>query len=173
MGEGVAAADRGSTARAAGLLRRAVEVLAPFGASAAGDQKPRRRLSEALWERARLLRSTGGDAEADLLDAERRELWKVRPAREPADLAMEETTQAGRIGYGRVPVDNRAAAVRRLGLDLAADHLRLAVAMGFRDFDALRKHPDAALLLSRPDVRLLLDDVQFPADAFGAGRGVD
>ena len=173
MGEGLAAADRGRTADAADRLRRAVEALAPFGSSATGDQKPRRRLSEAIWERARLLRSSGDAVEADGLDTDRQRLWKDRPPTELADLAMEETTRAGRIGYGRIPIDDRAAAVRRLGLDLAADHLRLAVSLGLRDFAALRKHPDATLLLSRPDVRVLLDDAQFPAEPFAAPNGTD
>ncbi len=81
-------------------------------------------------------------------------------------LAMEETTQAARVGYGRLPVSDRAAAVRRLDLDLAADHLRLAVGLGFRDFDTLRKNRDAWLLLLRRDVRVVLDDFEFPDDPF-------
>jgi tetratricopeptide (TPR) repeat protein len=166
MGEGVAAADRSRNAQAADLLRRAVDVLRPLGAAAKEDQKPRRRLSEALWERARLLRSAGDVVEAERLDAERTALWKDRPPDELADLALEETTQAARIGYGRTPVDARAAEVRRLGLDLAADHLRLALSRGFRDFAALRKHHDSALLLLRHDVRQLLDPLWFPADPF-------
>jgi serine/threonine-protein kinase len=173
MGEGTAAADRGLTAEAEELLRRAAEALAPFGSSAKDDQKPRRRFSEALWERVRLLRSTGNGAEAELLEAERRALWQGRPPGELAAVATEETTQAARIGYGRLPVDDRAAAVRRLGLDLAADHLSLAVSLGFRDFASLHKHPDSTLLLSRPDVRLLLDNAQFPADPFEASSVTD
>jgi tetratricopeptide (TPR) repeat protein len=165
MGQGLAAADRGLLAEAEGLLRQAAEVLRPHVAGATTDKRPRRRLSEALWEHARLLRATGA-AGADLVDAERRALWDDRQAGELADLAMEEAAEAGRIGYGRLSVNDRAAAVRRLALDLAADHLWLAVALGFRDFDSVRKHPDSGLLLSRPDVRSLLDHVQFPDNAF-------
>jgi hypothetical protein len=64
-------------------------------------------------------------------------------------------------------VNERAEAVRRLGLDLAAANLRLAVAMGFRDFSALRKNRNATLLLLRPDVRALVDTLGFPEDPFG------
>jgi tetratricopeptide (TPR) repeat protein len=172
MGEGNAAGDRGQTAEAVESLRRAAEMLGPLGAGAKDDQKPRYRLSEALWERARLLRSTGAVGEAELLDAERTARWKDRPAAELANLALEETTQVGRIGYGRVPLDAGAATVRRLGLDLAADHLRLAVAMGFRDFASLRKHPDAEFLLSREDLRTLIMDADFPAWPFGEDPGI-
>ncbi len=59
MGEGIAEADQGRTDEALALLRRAVEILKPFGSSAKDDPKPRWRLSEALWETARLLRRTG------------------------------------------------------------------------------------------------------------------
>ena len=79
---------------------------------------------------------------------------------------MEETAEAARVGYGRVPVAGPAAAVRRLDLDLAADNLRLAVALGFRDFDTLRTNRDALLLLLRRDVRRVLEDFEFPDDPF-------
>jgi hypothetical protein len=98
-------------------------------------------------------------------------LWQDRPPRELADLAMEETTQAGRIGQGRFPLDNPAAAVRRLGLDLAAEHLRLAVALGFRDLAVLRKNRDSWLLLSRADVQPLLGEMGFPDDPFQPAWG--
>src|SRR5205807_549773 len=126
-------ADRGLDARAVTFLRRSVEVLAPFGTSATDDPNPRLRLTEALREAARVLRRVGQSDDADLLDAERRALWKGKPAGELATLALEETTQAATVGYGRLPVSEPAEAVRRLDLDLAADNLRLAVAMGFRD----------------------------------------
>ncbi len=87
MGAGLATADQGRTAEALQLLRRAVEILTPFGSSAKDDPKPRWRLTEALWETARLLRLTGKSDEADRLDAERLALWKDRPPSELAGLA--------------------------------------------------------------------------------------
>ena len=42
----------------------------------------------------------------------------------------------------------------------------MAVARGFRDFDTLRTNRDAGLLLLRRDVRQVLDDLEFPDDAF-------
>ena len=98
MGQGVAAADQGKTAEALPLLRRAVENLTPFGSSAKDDPTPRWRLSEALWETARLLRQTGRLDQADLLESERQKLWKDRRPGELADLAMDETKEAaGRL----------------------------------------------------------------------------
>jgi serine/threonine-protein kinase len=170
MGEGLAAADSGQTTDALALLRRATEVLKTSLAAAGDDPRPRRRLAEALWATSRLLHRAGSNGEADRLEAERQALWKGRPAGELADLAMEETTEAARVGYGRVPMNDRAEAVRRFGLDLAAANLRLAVALGFRDFSGLRKkNRVATLLLLRPDVRAFVDPLAFPEDPFQPG----
>ena len=54
IGEAMAAADQGQDAQALPLLRRAAELLTPFVASAREDIKPRQRLTEALWQQARL-----------------------------------------------------------------------------------------------------------------------
>jgi hypothetical protein len=170
MGEGRAMADQGLDTRALSFVRKAVEILAPFGSSATADPRPRQRLTEALWETARLLRRTGGSNEADVLDAERLALWKDQPPGVLAALAMEELTQAATVGYGRLPVGDRAQAVRRLDLDLAADNLRMAASLGFRDFHPLRRNPDAVLLLSREDVKPLLMDDGFPAWPFEDDR---
>jgi hypothetical protein len=152
-------------------LRQAVKILEPLVAAAANDPRPRRRLTEALWAMSRLSSRTGGTGEADRLEAERQALWRGRPPGELAELAMEETTEAARVGYGRVPVNDRAEAVRRLGLELAAANLRLAVDTGFRDFSALRRNRDATLMLLRPDVRTLVDALGFPEDPFQPGPG--
>ena len=140
--------------------------LTPIASTAKDNEKPRQRLTEALWEAARLSRRAGDPVAADRFDRERLALWKDRPPAELAALALQETTEAGRIGYGRVPLPLPAAAVRRLGLDLAVDTLRLAVSLGFRDAAMICKHPDAPLLLSRPDLPLLLLDLAFPASPF-------
>jgi eukaryotic-like serine/threonine-protein kinase len=162
MGQGRAAADRGMDAEALVSLDRAVEILTPLGAAAGVDPRPRQRLTEALWETARILRRSGRIDRADLLDAERRALWEGRPPGELVALAIEETTEAATVGYGDGGGD-RIAAVRRLDLDLAAENLRMAVALGFREPAALLRARDAALLLSRPDVPRL-EDIGFPED---------
>jgi serine/threonine-protein kinase len=166
MERGRAAADQGHDARALPALRQAVAVLTPLGSSATDDPRPRQRLTEALWEAARILRRTGPADEANLLDAKRRALWEGRPPGGLAALALAETTQAATVGYGRLPAGDRAEVVRSLDLDLAAANLRLAVSLGFRDPEALRKNPDASLLLSRDDIRPLLLDVAFPENPF-------
>ena len=166
IGAGLAAADQGRTAEALQLLRRAVETLTPFGSSAKGDPTPRWRLTEALWETARLLRSTGKSDEADRLDAERLALWKDRPPSELAGLALEETAQAARVGYGKLPANAEGENVRRLELEAAASNLRLAISQGFRDFHSLRRNPVAELLLSRDDIKTLIMDLDFPAWPF-------
>ena len=168
LGAGRSAADQGLDARALPLLRRAAEILTNGHLTSNGDPRPRQRLTEVYWEIARLLRLADVADEADSLDAKRRELWEGKRPGELVSLAMEETTQAALVGYGRLEVGERAAAVRRLDLDLAAENLRLAVALGFRDPNLLVKHPNAPLLLSRKDVRPLLQDIGFPEDPFGA-----
>src|SRR5262249_10444876 len=123
MERGRAAADQGQDARALSALRQAVEVLTPLGSSATDDPGPHQRLTEALWETARISRRAGAADEADRLDAQRRALWEDRPPGWLAALAMAETTQAATVGYGRLPVGDRAEAVRCLDLDLAAANL--------------------------------------------------
>jgi hypothetical protein len=44
--------------------------------------------------------------------------------------------------------------------------LHQAVAMGYRSLDAFRTEDALDPLRSRPDFRLLLDDLAFPADPF-------
>jgi hypothetical protein len=60
------------------------------------------------------------------------------------------------IGFGKTEISERARAVRKLGLDEAADHLRLAIARGFKDLPRLEAHPDAPFLLTRDDVQSAL-----------------
>ena len=168
LGAGRAAADQGLDARALPLLRQSAEILTNGLSAANGDPRPRRRLTEVFWEIARLMRLADLADGADSLDAKRRDLWEGKQPGELVALALEETTQAAMVGYGRLEVGEGAAAVRRLDLDLAAENLRSAVAMGFHDPDTLGKYPDAPLLLSRRDVRPLLLDMSFPGDPFRA-----
>jgi hypothetical protein len=171
MGQGVSVADQARDARALTLLWRSIEILRPFGAAATEDPRPRQRLTEALWETARLLRQTGVPGEVDGLDAERRALWRDKPPGDLASLAMEETREAARVGYGRLPLGGPVAVVRQIDLDLAAENLRLAVARGFRDLAALRKERDSWLLLTRVDVRPMVGEMGFPDDPLQPASG--
>jgi serine/threonine-protein kinase len=65
------------------------------------------------------------------------------------------------------PAEGPAAADRqRRDADRAMAALRRAIAMGFRNSDALRNDPDLDSLRSRPDFQDLLMDLDFPADPF-------
>lgn len=159
-------ADQGRVAEAIPILRRSVEILKPFGIPESADSATRWWLPESLWELGRLLRATGLPAEADLLDAKRRLLLKDVGARELAGLALRRTTRAAMIGYGKTSISPAASIVRDLDLDQAAEDLRMAVSLGFRDLDMLRADPDSWLLLSRADLRSLIDDLEFPEEPF-------
>ncbi len=166
LGAGRAAADAGQLTDAFPLLRQAATVLNPLVSNPQFGEKIRQSFGEALWETADLLRRSGDPVEADRVEGQRRAFWQAWPARELATLALQETTEAGRIGYGRVPLSPRAEEVRRLGLDLAVDNLRLAVAQGFRDFARIVSHPDAPVLLSHRGVPLAVYDFAFPQQPF-------
>ena len=157
----MAPADEGRTAEAIPILRRAVATLKPAGVASRGEDPARGWLTESLWDLGRLLRAAGAGEEADQLDAERRDLWKDRP-RDLASLALQETRRAALIGYGKTPIGGAARSVRDRDLDQAADHLRMAVSLGFRDLAWLRADPDSWLLLNRVDLRTAIDDLEFP-----------
>ncbi len=93
-------------------------------------------------------------------------LWQARSSEELADLALKQTSLAVLIGYGRTPVSALARDVRLHDLDQAADDIKLAVALGFRDLRFLRSHPDSSTLLSRDDLRLTIMDLDFPVRPF-------
>jgi serine/threonine protein kinase/tetratricopeptide (TPR) repeat protein len=166
-GESLALADQGRVTDALPILRRSVAILKPFGIPETADDLTKWWLPESLWELGRLLRTSGNAGEADLLDAERRLLLKAVAPRELAGLALRLTTRAAMIGYGKTPIGRAALLVRELDLDQAAEELRMAVSLGFRDLGKLRAEPDSWLLLSRPDLRSLFDDLEFPEEPFG------
>ena len=72
-------ADLGQSEDALGLLNQAVELARASLKTAEDGKKPREYLSEALWNRARLLRERGQEKEASRLEDERIALWKERP----------------------------------------------------------------------------------------------
>ena len=151
-------------------LRRAVEILGPYGSSATADPPA------PATDRGPL-----GDRPAAAADRPSRRGGFAR-CRSPGPMEGSGPRRAGRsgdggdaraatVGYGRLALDDRAAAVRDLDLDLAAECLRMAVELGFRDFAALGKNPDSSLLLSRDDLRPVLRDIAFPEEPFGADQG--
>jgi tetratricopeptide (TPR) repeat protein len=148
------------------LLRQAVNLLQARTRSASEDTQERERLTEALWQLARILRILGKSAEADRYDVERAWVWKGRPARDLATLALKEASQAALIGYGKTPVPAPGKAVAQLDLDQAAANLRLAVSLGFRDLSMVRSHLYSTLLLSRDDLQSLIRDLEFPDQPF-------
>jgi serine/threonine-protein kinase len=164
MGEGLTAANQGRQAQALTKLRRALELLTPPGSTASTDPMARRRLTEALWYCSRFLQSSDDREEAGRMEARRKAVWNDRPPVDLADLAMEEAVESATIGPGPSFDDAAVAAVRRLDLDLAAENLRTAIELGFRDFATLRKKHDSAPLLAHPAVRPLIDDLVFPDD---------
>ncbi len=111
-------------------------------------------------------RALGKSADAVRIDAQRVALWRDRPPGELVALALKETSLAALIGYGKTPVPRIAVSARELDLDLAASHLKLAIARGFRDFRMVQSDPDSQLLLSRADLKLLFMDLAMPARAF-------
>jgi hypothetical protein len=91
--------------------------------------------------------------EADGVDAQRVAIWRDRPPAELASLALKQTSRAALIAYGKPTGSPTADLVRELDLGQAATSLRDAIANGFTDLRMLKSHPDAALLLSRDDVK--------------------
>ncbi len=164
LGEARCAVAERLDSTASSLLEQAAAILAPLTASSQPDTAALRRFSEVLWEQARLARRAGDPAAAGRLEGRQRDLWNDRPPGELVHLALEEITSAARVGYGRTRVTPLAESVRRHDLDLAADHLRLAVALGFRDLSALRGSRDLGLVLARPDLPAVLYDAAYPAD---------
>jgi eukaryotic-like serine/threonine-protein kinase len=165
--EASALADLREPEKARLLLERAVKALTDASVSSSDEAERRESRSAALWELARILRGLNNTAEADRVDAQRVLLWRNRPPRELAALALKQTSMAAVIGYGKAPLPPEARSVFKLGLDQAVVTLQLAVARGFRDVRMLQSHPDFPILLSREDFKLLIMDMAFPDRPFG------
>ncbi|QEH36015.1 Serine/threonine-protein kinase PknD [Aquisphaera giovannonii] len=149
--EARALAERGEAPEASGRLERAATLArealrreAPDGA-AAGSL--RGALSETLRDLAGLPRPGPHGPRADRLRAERADLWKARPPREPLDLAAREAASANCIGYGETPLPPAGEEARRSDRGVAISHLRIAIRRGLPDPDALRSQPDLGPLL--------------------------
>jgi tetratricopeptide (TPR) repeat protein len=150
--------DLNQTDDALEFLQHAIDELQPQTKTPSGEADAREWLTEALQERARILRTLNQNAEADKVDAERIALWKARPAQELAALALAQAGRAGLIGYGKTPIPDKARAAR--SLDLAAANLKLAIDQGFADLPMLRSDRDAAILLDRDDIKTLINGLE-------------
>ena len=113
----------------------------------------RERLSETLWDLARVLRDLDPPLDAEHVNAERNDLWKSRPPEELIELALKHLSQATVIGYGKTPLSAPAEAIRDLDLDHAASEVILAVSRGLKDLGKLKGSPESGLLLARRDVK--------------------
>ena len=71
---------------------------------------------------------------------------------------------AGRVGSGLSAADASSEADMAMGL------LWKALGMGFRTVDAFRTSDALDPLRDRPDFRLMMMDLDFPADSFVRGR---
>ena len=146
------------TGEALQSLQRAIDKLRPLAKLAAGESEGREWLTEALQERARILRTLNRNADADNVNADRVELWKGQPPKELAALALAQASRAAMIGYGKVLPPEKASAARNL--DLAAANLKLAIEQGFADLPMLRSDHDAAILFERDDIKKLIGGLE-------------
>jgi serine/threonine-protein kinase len=149
---------RSMLADAADLFRKVANRPAPADELA----KERQVRSEALWDLARVLRTLEKPREAEIVEAERVDLWKPQPPEDLIDLALEHLGKATLIGYGKTPLPDRAVAVRELDLKQAAGDLKLAVERGLKDFGKLKARPESTLLLSRDDVPSAIKERESP-----------
>jgi hypothetical protein len=159
--------DLNQTDDALQSLELAINKLRPLLKLPSAPGEGREWLTEALQERARILRSLNKNAEADKVESERVELWKGKP-KELAALALTQADRAALIGYGRIPGPEKAKAARNL--DTAAANLKLAIEEGFADLPMFTTDHDAARLFERDDVKSLLMDIAYPAWPFDHQR---
>jgi hypothetical protein len=151
-------AEKGDPGQAKPLLETAlahVQSGADRPAPAGTDVKRRELRTEVLWDLARVLRALELPDDARTADDQREAMWQDRPPGELMNLVLQELKRATLIGYGKSALSPGAKSVQELDLKQAAANLRLAVARGLKDLSSLRSHPDAAILLSRDDLRSL------------------
>ena len=154
--------DLGQSEDAMGLLNQAVKLARASLKTAEDGKKPREYLSEALWNRARLLQERGQQKDASQLDDERIALWKERPVTDLVDLAARLAVRADIIGYGGTTISPAGQKVRRLDRNQAAANLRLAFTRGFKDLARLKANLDIIPLLDRQDLKPLVDGLFLP-----------
>jgi serine/threonine protein kinase len=160
--EAVALAEQQKPEIALPLLERAVNILTPLGTSATADAQNRERLSEALWQSARVHVVLNQGTEARQAEARRKESWKGRPASELVTLALAETARAALTGYRNATVSGPARSILDRDLSLAADDLRLAISLGFADLAMLESRPEYRILLTRDEFKPLIEGLNHP-----------
>ncbi len=154
--EAVALAAQRNFASALPLIEKAISLLTPLCTSATAGRVARERLSEALWQSARIQLALNQPEIAADIEAKRRELWKGIPASELAKLALREIDRATLIAHGKVPISEPGKVVRDIDLDLAAADLRLAIENGFRDLAVLKADRDFAVMQGNDGLRELI-----------------
>ncbi len=130
----------------------------------------RRDLAEALLRSGQVRRAEGNFAGASADWRRAGEIYRSFPDRRGGyHLLLEASCRAamaglaGAAGSG-VPADEGPAEA-----DRAMDRLRQAIAMGYRDRDAVRTEPALDPLRGREDFRLLMLDLAFPIEPFAPG----
>ncbi len=170
-GEAAALAELGQPETAKPLLEEAAARLRKLMSGGRTDHEPaieRERLSETLWDLARVYRDLEPPLDAEPVIAERNGLWKTRPAEELIELALKHLSQATVIGYGTTPLSAPAEAIRDLDLDQAASEVVLAASRGLKDVGKLTSSPEAPLLLSRADVKAVIRKLESSDGSPGA-----
>ena len=149
----------GRTGEAMGSSERAVAIFRGLVAATPAKRSYRDGLARSLALRADALRAPGRSDEARAGS----EGSSPRPGEDWYDLACGHAELAGTADPSRpdTPVGEGEAEAKA-----AIDALRRAVAAGYRDFGAMEKDKALAPLRSRPDFRLLMMDLAFPADPF-------
>ena len=156
--------DQSQWEQAQKVLDRAVEVLSHDLAAVGASKRLREVLTEALWERARVLRTLDHKAEAEKLDRERESLWKDQPPADLAALALGEVARAAVVDYGKAPARRLANSPLDRDLARAAANLNLAISLGFKSLATVKSHPDFLLLQSRDDFKPLIKELEKQRD---------
>jgi tetratricopeptide (TPR) repeat protein len=160
--EAVTLAEQQKLAEAQTLLERAVQVLTPIGTPETAAPMDRGRLSEALWQLARVHRARKEPKLAGQRELERKALWNARLAKELAELVQKEIARSAMIVHGKTVDSSRAKAIRDRDFDLAADDLGLAISNGFTDLGMLESIPEFAMLLEHDGVKSMVERLKSP-----------
>ena len=113
-----------------------------------------------------LLRLTGDPAGARAAFEKLATILHALPTRAPADIYNLACAHSCLAALAVDSVPGIRAAAGRAEADRAMGWLRKAVDAGYRDIANVRNDHDLDPLRSRPDFQLLMQDLQFPVDAF-------
>jgi tetratricopeptide (TPR) repeat protein len=118
-----------------------------------------------------LARRDLGDLAGAAADARRAlALWDSLPSRTGQEWFETACARAALAGLAGRDGSGVSAAEATSEADVALALLREAVGMGYRNRDAFRTEDALDPIRSRPDFRLLLDDLAFPADPFAGAE---